>query len=112
MLIICSTGLYFFLTGCNSVEVTSKNHKNVGYFVSVFNKSVDYGCEDKREKLKESGKFECNSFPIAFYRDNVKIGEISTIHSDGYVYPQDIVVLEDTSPIYTSQNNMQYLTID
>ena len=110
-LISFGVGLSFLLIGCNSTEV-SKNGQNSGYFVSVFDESVDYTCENKREKLEDSGKFECASFPIAFYMDDTKLGEISSIHNDGYVYPQDIIVLEARVPVYTSENSMGYLSID
>ena len=111
-------GLSILLIGCNSTEVSStsrilsKNKQKSGYFVSVFDETVDYICEDKRKKLKDSGKFECASFPIAFYMNDTRIGEISNIHEDGYVYPQDIIVLEGRAPVYTSDNSMGYLSIE
>jgi len=111
-LLKCTLGFSVLLTACNSSEKSSVGEKNVGYFVSVFNKSVDYHCEDKREKLEEDGKFQCNSFPITFYMDSTKLGEISSIHSDGYVYPQDIILLEKRTPTYTSQGNIDYLSVE
>lgn len=105
-------GVCLLLTGCDSSEVMSESKKNVGYFVSVFDKNVDYHCEDKREELQEDGKFECASFPIKFYMDGTKLGEISSIHKDGYVYPQDIILLEEKSVSYTSQGNMDYLKVE
>lgn len=44
--------------------------------------------------------------------DEIKIGKISSIHSDGYVYPQDIIVLETRAPIYTSESSIHFLTIE
>lgn len=107
-----SLGLCLLLTGCDSSEASPKNEKNVGYFVSVFDKSVDYHCEDKRKQLQEGGKFECASFPVTFYMDGTKLGEISSIHTDGYVYPQDIILLEERTPTYASQDNMDYLSVE
>jgi hypothetical protein len=102
----------FTFVGCDGVGVSSVNEKNVGYFVTVFNKSVDYDCENRRQALEESGKFECASFPISFYMDNTKLGEISSIHKDGYVYPQDIIVLEESVPVYTSENSMGFISVE
>jgi len=112
ILIGYSIGLLLFLVGCDTLNVSSSDDKKIGYFVSVFNKTVDYHCEDKREALQESGKFECASFPITFYMEETKIGEINTIHKDGYVYPQDIIVLEDKTQTYTSQGNIQFLSVE
>ena len=110
--------LVFGLPACDSVETTSvettlvNSEKNVGYFVSSFNDSVDYICENRRKSMDSNGKFECASFPIAFYMEETKIGEISKIHEDGYVYPQDIIVLEAKAPVYTSDNGIRYLNIE
>ena len=110
--------LAFGLSACDSVETTLaettlvNSEKNVGYFVSNFNDSVDYICENRRKSMDNDGKFECASFPIAFYMDEAKIGEISKIHKDGYVYPQDIIMLEVKAPVYTSDNGIKYLNIE
>jgi len=111
--------LVFGFSACDSVESTSSvettlvhSKKNVGYFVSSFNDSVDYVCENRRKSMDSDGKFECDSFPIAFYMDETKIGEISKIHEDGYVYPQDIIMLEAKAPVYTSDNGIRYLNIE
>jgi hypothetical protein len=105
---IYGLGLHLLIIGCTSSDISNKNEKNVGYFVSVFDKSVDYHCENKQKELQEDGKFECASFPITFYMDGTKLGEINSIHKDGYVYPQDIILLEDRTPTYTSQQDMDY----
>jgi len=105
--------LVFSLSACESLDKTSVNsEKNVGYFVGNFNDRVDYICENRRKSMDTNGKFECVSFPIAFYIDETKIGEISKIHEDGYVYPQDIIVLEARVPVYTSDNGIKFLNIE
>ncbi len=108
----CSIGLSFLLSACGSSDTSVKVEKHIGYFVSNFNDSVDYNCDNKRKRMSNSGKFECNSFPIAFYMDNTKIGEISSIHEDGYVYPQDIILLEARAPVYSSESSMSFLLIE
>ncbi|HHD82142.1 MAG TPA: hypothetical protein ENK94_03020 [Campylobacterales bacterium] len=112
LLVGYSIGLLLFLTACDTRSISTGDEKKVGYFVSVFNKTVDYRCEDKREALQDSGKFECTSFPITFYMEETKIGEINTIHKDGYVYPQDIIVLEEKTPVYSSQGNLKFLAVE
>jgi len=96
---LCSSfiGFAMILGGCSNTE--SKSHKialHVGHFVSVFEKKVKYKCDNKLVPLSNNNKFECQSFPIAFYSDNIKLGEISSIHEDGYVFPEDIVVVEQS----------------
>ncbi len=89
--------------GCSNSE--SKSHKkalHVGHFVSVFEKKVKYKCDNKIAPLSNNNEFECNSFPISFYSDHIKLGEINSIHEDGYVFPQDIIEVEEPSAIYTS----------
>ncbi|HIP50529.1 MAG TPA: hypothetical protein EYG94_00445 [Campylobacterales bacterium] len=111
-LVSCCIGIAFIFSACNSVDTSINSEKNIGYFISNFNESVDYLCENKRQRMNDSGKFECSSFPIAFYMDEMKIGEISSIHKDGYVYPQDIIMLEAKAAVYTSESSIRYLTIE
>ncbi len=102
-------GLSFLILSCGSVKMP----KSEGYFITDFNyKNIEYDCNSKRKKVDENGKFECNSFPISFYIDKMKIGEIMSIHEDGYVYLQDIVVLEATTPIYSSEHSSNFLSIE
>jgi len=98
--------------GCSdALSAKSDKQMKVGYFVSVFDKEVSYSCAGERKALASDGEFECQSFPIAFYADSVKLGEINTIHQDGYVFPQDIIVLEEPNhPIYSSDEQMLELS--
>ncbi|CAA6801380.1 MAG: Unknown protein [uncultured Sulfurovum sp.] len=112
MFVSYAFGISFILSACGSVETPVHVEKNIGYFVSDFNTNIDYACGSERKHMNESGKFECDSFPISFYMDQMKIGQISSIHNDGYVYPQDIIVIEDKAPIYTSEGNMSFLVIE
>ena len=109
-IVVLSIGTLLTFSGCSDAKKVLSSKKSVkqGYFVSVFKHSVEYQCENKRKKLPQDGEFECNSFPIAFYMDSVKLGEINSIHKDGYVFPQDIIVLENgfSSPVYTSDDSM------
>jgi len=112
-LVSYTLGLSWILSACNNnIDSSVSIEKNVGYFVGSLNTNIDYICKDERRRMTDTGKFECSSFPIAFYMDNTKIGEISSIHTDGYVYPQDIITLEARVPVYTSENSISYLSID
>ena len=110
--IISLLGLAFIFGACSDT-VTSKNdvQMNSGHFVSVLNRSINYTCAGKVVALSENGGFQCQSFPIAFYRDNVKLGEISSIHKDGYVFPQDIMVIEESNAVYSSDDNMKFASL-
>ena len=111
--VVLFTGILLIFSGCSDSKKVLSSEKSVkqGYFVSVFKHSIEYQCENKRKKLPKDGEFECDSFPIAFYMDSVKLGEINAIHKDGYVFPQDMIVLENgfSSPVYTSDDSMNPL---
>ena len=95
--------------GCsNSSETTAdKRALNEGIFVSVFEKKVQYKCDNKITALSDNSQFACQTFPIVFYSDNIKLGEINSIHEDGYVFPQDIIMLEESSATYSSNEEMR-----
>ncbi len=108
---LCSSfiGFAMIFGGCSNSNSESKSHKialHVGHFVSVFEKKVKYKCDNKMTPLSNNNEFECNSFPISFYSDNIKLGEISSIHEDGYVFPQDIIVAEEPTAMYSSNEQM------
>ena len=102
-------GSVFIFWGCSDNNITSFNETSMheGHFVSVFDHNIEYHCLGKVIPLSDDGEFKCQSFPISFYMDNVKLGEISSIHKDGYVFPQDIVVLEEQQPVYSSYDSMK-----
>jgi len=100
-------GSAFIFWGCNDAqEVQNGSQMIVGQFVSVFDKKVNYRCANEQKPLSSSGEFRCPSFPISFYMDNVKLGEINSIHKDGYVFPQDIILSEDSNAIYSSNGSL------
>jgi len=101
-------GLVFVFGGCSDALTSTNVQMNSGHFVSVFDKSINYKCAEKVKALSKGGEFECQSFPIAFYMEDVKLGEISSIHNDGYVFPQDIIVLEEMGAVYTSDDRMMF----
>ncbi len=99
--------------GCSNADSTTTQNTTlkVGQFVSVFDKKVNYKCDHKEASLDRNGQFECQSFPISFYADSVKLGEINSIHKDGYVFPQDIIVAEKSSAVYSSDDTMLMVSL-
>ena len=75
------------ILGCSKME---ESNKKVGFVVTPSKKDIYYKCGNKKATLDSNGKFSCDSFPIAFYIDGNEMGTISTIHNDGYVFPQDM----------------------
>ena len=78
----------YLIFGLNKIQ--ENKNKKVGFVVTPSKKDIYYKCGDKRATLDNDGKFSCDSFPIAFYMDGKELGAISTIHNDGYVFPQDM----------------------
>jgi len=78
--------------GCS--ENVAENSVKVGYLVNPTDTNIEYKCGEKKASLKSNGKFNCSSFPITFYSNNSELGSISSIHGDGYVFPQDIEMQE------------------
>ena len=100
-------GGLFLLVGCgDAAMVDDETQMNVGQFITVFDKKVNYRCGNQEKSLSESGEFRCPSFPISFYIDNVKLGEISSIHADGYVFPQDIMLFDETNGNFSSDGRI------
>ena len=77
----------YLILGCSTM---GEDEKKVGYVVTPSKNEIYYKCGNKKANLDKNGKFSCDSFPIAFYIDGNEMGTISTIHNDGYVFPQDM----------------------
>jgi hypothetical protein len=83
------------LIGCSDSS-TKTEAERVGYLVTLSKNDIYYKCGNKEELVNKNGKFTCSSFPIGFYRDSIKIGSISSLHEDKYVFPQDMQLEEDS----------------
>ena len=79
------------LIGCNSNSSNNTQQGITGYLVYPFDSNINYKCGNKNAKLSSDGKFQCPSFPVNFYTNNEPIGHITSLHNDGYVFPQDII---------------------
>ena len=80
--------------GCSNDAKVER--EEVGYLVTLSKNDIYYKCGDKNELVNKNGKFSCSSFPIGFYRDSMKIGSVSSLHGDKYVFPQDMQLKEDS----------------
>jgi hypothetical protein len=83
------------IVGCSNNN-TQTEVERVGYLVTLSKKDIYYKCGNKEELVNKQGKFSCSSFPVGFYRDSIKIGSISSLHDDKYVFPQDMQLEEDS----------------
>jgi hypothetical protein len=83
------------LIGCSDSS-TKTEAERVGYLVTLSKNDIYYKCGNKEGLINKSGKFSCSSFPVGFYRDSIKIGSISSLHNDKYVFPQDMQLEEES----------------
>jgi len=78
----------YIMLGCT--KVGEKSNEKIGFVVTPSKNDIYYKCGNKKENLDSNGKFSCDSFPVAFYMNGNEIGAITTIHNDGFVFPQDM----------------------
>jgi len=80
-----------FIVGCGSSSTSSET---VGYFVDAPVQNIDYDCLDDNTTgvTGAGGAFTCQHMNhIRFRIGQLVLGEIDTLPSDGYVFPQDLV---------------------
>ena len=85
-------------SGCGETNETVHHRVNIakkGYLVAPLEDKITYKCGGKSSYLNSDGMFQCQSFPVTFYVDSKPIGSINSLHSDGYVFPQDMIPEED-----------------
>jgi len=96
-LIISSTAAVFILSGCGSSDSSTTDMKT-GYFVDSAVVNADYDCiadADFNKTTGINGEFQCQSMQqVRFRLGELVLGEISTLPTDGYVFPQDILGVE------------------
>jgi len=80
--------IIYIILGCS--KIGEENSKKIGFVVTPSKNDIYYKCGNKKANLDKDGKFSCDSFPVAFYMDGNEMGAISTIHNDGFVFPQDM----------------------
>jgi len=78
----------YIILGCG--RIGEKSNEKIGFVVTPIKNDIYYKCGNKKANLDKDGKFSCDSFPIAFYMNGNEMGAITTIHNDGFVFPQDM----------------------
>jgi len=93
--ILSSTVAAFALVGCGSSTTTDTTLSTTGYLVDSAVANVDYDCiadSDYNKTTGIDGAFTCqNMNQVRFRLGALTLGEITTLPSDKYVFPQDLV---------------------
>ena len=76
------------LIGCGSSS--SKDSTITGHLVDSAVSGANYSCGDINGTTDKDGTFTCNSLPVTFSIGSVKLGTITSLPSDGKIYPQDL----------------------
>ena len=77
------------LIGCGNSS--SGDSTTTGHLVDSAVSGASYSCGDINGITDKEGTFICKSLPVTFSIGNVKLGTISSLPSDGKIYPQDLV---------------------
>ena len=76
------------LIGCGSSS--SGDSSTTGHLVDSAVSGASYSCGDVNGTTDKDGTFTCKSLPVTFFVGSVKLGTISSLPSDGKIYPQDL----------------------
>ena len=76
------------LIGCGSSS--SGDSTTTGHLIDSAVSGVSYSCGDKNGTTDNKGTFTCKSLPVTFSVGSVQLGTISSLPSDGKIYPQDL----------------------
>ena len=76
------------LIGCGSSS--SGDSSTTGHLVDSAVSGASYSCGDVNGTTDKDGTFTCKSLPVTFSIGSVKLGTISSLPSDGKIYPQDL----------------------
>ena len=72
----------------------SGDSTTTGYLVDSAISGVSYSCGEKSGITSAQGMFSCKTLPVTFSIGKIQLGTISTLPSDGKVYPQDLAGVE------------------
>ena len=79
-------------TACFDTTSTTEAKRDIrGQLIDSKVIGVEYRCGTVVDFTDENGTFSCESLPISFYIGKIALGDVSTLPSDGKVFPQDIV---------------------
>ena len=61
-----------------------------GYLIDSAVSGASYSCGEKSGVTNGQGMFSCKILPVTFSIGKIQLGSISTLPSDGKIYPQDL----------------------
>ncbi|MBU1667430.1 tandem-95 repeat protein [bacterium] len=87
----CGGGSSFTETNTTTPPTETTTYTGTLIDAKVVGARYECGADTTSHYTDEDGKFECTAVPIRFYIGKIKLGEISTINSDGEVRIQEFV---------------------
>ena len=90
LFVILMVGVLFLACSDDRAEVESKREIR-GQLIDSKVIGVEYRCGKVTDLTDKNGSFSCVNLPISFYIGNITLGEVTTLPSDGKIFPQDIV---------------------
>ena len=90
--LIALTALF---NGCNEGNTSSVDTSIAGQLVDSYIQGAHYKCSDGQEgTTNENGDFTCDTLPVTFTVNGIKLGEITSLPEDKNIFPQDLVGVE------------------
>ncbi|KIM12011.1 MAG: hypothetical protein KU37_03995 [Sulfuricurvum sp. PC08-66] len=81
----------FLWVGCGD---TSAPQTYTGQLVDSYIQNANYTCADGTKGITDAnGTFSCQTAPVQFHLNALKLGEIATLPTDGQVFPQELLGL-------------------
>lgn len=93
MIFILLISIFIVACGGGGGGGSSSGSSNTGIFVDDVVEGIFYKSGSVSGYTDEEGKFPFNNETVEFFVGDIKIGEIATLPSDGYVFIQDILGL-------------------
>lgn len=93
--IFMTAAVAIFMIGCGGGSDDGSRsdviETQTGYLVDAPVSGVTYRCGDINGTTDQEGKFECAALPVTFSIGGIRLGAMSAIPTDGYLFPQDLV---------------------
>lgn len=90
--LLSAAAIALLLNACGSggAPIDSSQPNISGILVDATVEGAKYTCGSVTSFTGKDGSFFCEQMPVQFYVGSVKLGEIETLPTDGYVTPQDL----------------------
>lgn len=96
-LVTCAT---LIITGCGGgggSSTTTSTTSYTGQVIDSYISNVSFSCGNINGITDENGSFTCNELPVTFKIGNILLGTISSIPTDGHIFPHDLLSIERTN---------------